>query len=98
MSGCGRESRSARRGYYREPQPPDLNTRSVEGGCLGRGAVRLRPTGRTAGAARLASVPITLDSIFSGLAWALIFGLVVSSAFPLLLVPVVYHGLARKAR
>jgi multidrug efflux pump subunit AcrB len=38
----------------------------------------------------LAAVPITLDPIFSGLAWALIFGLLVSSAFTLVLVPMVY--------
>jgi multidrug efflux pump subunit AcrB len=55
------------------------------------GAVRLRPIVLTAGAAILASIPITLDPIFSGLAWALIFGLVVSSAFTLVLVPVAYH-------
>ena len=54
------------------------------------GAVRLRPIVLTGGAAILASIPITLDPIFSGLAWALIFGLVVSSAFTLVLVPVVY--------
>ena len=38
----------------------------------------------------LAAVPITLDPIFSGLAWALIFGLFVSTAFTLLVVPVTY--------
>jgi multidrug efflux pump subunit AcrB len=38
----------------------------------------------------LAAVPITLDPIFSGLAWALIFGLAVSTTFTLLLIPVVY--------
>ena len=57
------------------------------------GAVRLRPIVLTGGAAILASIPITLDPIFSGLAWALIFGLVVSSAFTLVLVPVVYASL-----
>ena len=54
------------------------------------GLVRLRPILLTAGTALLAAVPITLDPVFSGLAWALIFGLVVSSAFTLLLVPLVY--------
>lgn len=38
----------------------------------------------------LAAIPITLDPIFSGLAWALIFGLLVSTAFTLLVVPVTY--------
>jgi multidrug efflux pump subunit AcrB len=54
------------------------------------GAVRFRPIFLTAGAAMLGAWPITLDPVFSGLAWALIFGLVVSTAFTLLLVPVVY--------
>jgi multidrug efflux pump subunit AcrB len=55
------------------------------------GAVRTRPILLTAGTAMLAAVPITLDPIFSGLAWALIFGLLVSTAFTLLVVPVTYH-------
>ncbi|MDD4892256.1 MAG: efflux RND transporter permease subunit, partial [Phycisphaerae bacterium] len=61
------------------------------------GAVRFRPIFLTAGAAMLAAWPITLDPIFSGLAWALIFGLFVSTAFTLLIVPVVYYmAYARK--
>jgi multidrug efflux pump subunit AcrB len=43
----------------------------------------------------LGAWPITLDPVFSGLAWALIFGLVVSTAFTLVLVPVVYWLLYR---
>ena len=70
------------------------------------GAVRFRPIVLTAGAAMLGAWPITLDPVFSGLAWALIFGLVVSTAFTLILVPVVYwllyenqpgHGLPPKS-
>ncbi|MCC6671703.1 MAG: efflux RND transporter permease subunit [Planctomycetes bacterium] len=67
----------------------------LEEAILRSGAVRLRPIVLTAGAAILAAIPITLDPIFSGLAWALIFGLVVSSLFTLVLVPVVYRGIAR---
>lgn len=55
------------------------------------GAVRTRPIFLTAGTALLAAVPITLDPIFSGLAWALIFGLLVSTAFTLVVVPVTYY-------
>ncbi len=55
------------------------------------GAVRIRPILLTAGTALLAAVPITFDPIFSGLAWALIFGLLVSTAFTLLVVPVAYY-------
>jgi multidrug efflux pump subunit AcrB len=58
---------------------------------LQAGAVRTRPILLTAGTALLAAVPITLDPIFSGLAWALIFGLLVSTAFTLLVVPVAYY-------
>ncbi|MCA8953201.1 MAG: efflux RND transporter permease subunit, partial [Planctomycetes bacterium] len=70
----------------------------IEEAIVESGAVRLRPIVLTALTAILAAVPITLDPIFSGLAWALIFGLVVSSAFTLVLVPVVYYLLARRSR
>lgn len=69
---------------------------SLQDAILQSGALRLRPIVLTAGAAILASIPITLDPIFSGLAWALIFGLVVSSAFTLVLVPVVYWLLEQR--
>ncbi len=52
--------------------------------------VRLRPILLTAGAAMLAAWPITLDPIFSGLAWALIFGLLASMLFTLFVIPVSY--------
>ncbi len=58
---------------------------------LEAGAVRTRPILLTAGTAMLAAIPITLDPIFSGLAWALIFGLFVSTIFTLLVVPVAYY-------
>lgn len=62
----------------------------LEEALVQAGAVRIRPILLTAGAAMLAAWPITLDPIFSGLAWALIFGLVVSTAFTLVIVPVAY--------
>jgi hypothetical protein len=52
--------------------------------------VRLRPILLTAGAATLASIPITLDPIFSGLGWSIIFGLVASTVFTLFVIPVMY--------
>ncbi|MBN1868149.1 efflux RND transporter permease subunit [Candidatus Sumerlaeota bacterium] len=64
---------------------------NLETALLHSGAVRFRPIVLTAGAAMLAAWPITLDPIFSGLAWALIFGLFVSTAFTLLIIPVVYY-------
>jgi multidrug efflux pump subunit AcrB len=64
-------------------------------GLLEAGAVRVRPIALTAAAALLAAIPITRDPIFAGLAWALIFGLVVSTAFTLVVVPIVYHRVYR---
>jgi multidrug efflux pump subunit AcrB len=52
--------------------------------------VRLRPILLTAGAAMLSSIPITLDPIFSGLGWSLIFGLLASTLFTLFVIPVAY--------
>ncbi|MCP3985770.1 MAG: efflux RND transporter permease subunit, partial [bacterium] len=63
---------------------------SFEDALLRAGAVRTRPIALTAGTAMLAAIPIALDPIFSGLAWALIFGLLVSTTFTLVVVPVVY--------
>ncbi|RIK83097.1 MAG: AcrB/AcrD/AcrF family protein [Planctomycetota bacterium] len=59
--------------------------------------VRLRPILLTAGAAMLSSIPITLDPIFSGLGWSLIFGLLASTVFTLFVIPVVYW-LIRRSR
>ena len=54
------------------------------------GALRTRPIFLTSFAAMLAAWPISLDPVFSGLAWALIFGIAVSTFFTLIVVPVVY--------
>jgi multidrug efflux pump subunit AcrB len=62
---------------------------------LESGMSRFRPILLTAGAAMLGAWPITLDPIFSGLAWSLIFGIVASTAFTLVVVPVVLHGIQR---
>lgn len=69
---------------------------SLKEALIEAGAVRFRPILLTAGSAMLGAWPITLDPVFSGLAWSLIFGLVVSTAFTLVLVPVVYWMLYRK--
>jgi len=62
---------------------------------LQSGAIRLRPILLTAATTALGAWPITLDPIFSGLAWALIFGLFASTLFTLLVVPVVYYALLK---
>jgi multidrug efflux pump subunit AcrB len=59
------------------------------------GAVRLRPILLVVAAAMLSSIPITIDPIYSGLAWALIFGLIASTLFTLLVIPLVYWMLYR---
>jgi multidrug efflux pump subunit AcrB len=61
---------------------------------LESGLKRMRPIALTAGAAMLGAWPITLDPIFSGLAWSLIFGIIASTVFSLIVVPVAYYSLA----
>jgi multidrug efflux pump subunit AcrB len=58
---------------------------------LESGAVRFTPILLTAGAAVFGSWVITLDPVFSGLAWSFIFGVFASTVFSLLVVPVVYY-------
>ncbi len=53
-------------------------------------AVRTRPILLTAGTTLLGNWVITLDPIFSGLAWSIIFGIVTSTLFTLIVIPVVY--------
>ncbi len=63
---------------------------------LQSGAIRMRPILLTAATTALGAWPITLDPIFSGLAWTLIFGLFASTLFTLLVIPVTYYALYRK--
>jgi len=57
------------------------------------GAVRFTPILLTAGAAIVGSWVITLDPVFSGLAWSFIFGVFASTVFTLLVVPMVYYAI-----
>jgi multidrug efflux pump subunit AcrB len=70
---------------------------SIKEAILRSGIVRLRPILLTAGTTALGVWPILLDPIFSGLAWALIFGLFASTAFTLLVVPLAYYSFFSKA-
>jgi multidrug efflux pump subunit AcrB len=63
---------------------------------LESGAVRMRPILLTAATTAMGAWPITLDPIFSGLAWTLIFGLFASTLFTLVVIPVTYFALYRK--
>ncbi|MDB9822535.1 efflux RND transporter permease subunit [Deltaproteobacteria bacterium] len=66
---------------------------SLKEAILKSGAVRMRPIVLTALTTALGAWPITLDPIFSGLAWALITGLFASTAFTLIFIPVAYYSL-----
>jgi len=59
---------------------------------LKSGAVRMRPILLTAFTTAIGAFPITLDPVFSGLAWALIFGLFASTLFTLVVIPVTYFA------
>ncbi|MAD89676.1 MAG: acriflavine resistance protein B [Pseudoalteromonas sp.] len=54
------------------------------------GEVRMRPVLLTAGTTLLGNAVIILDPVFSGLALAIMFGIIASTIFSLLVVPVVY--------
>jgi len=58
-------------------------------------AVRTRPILLTAGTTLLANWVITLDPVFSGLAWAIIFGIFASTVFTVIVIPTVYWLLYR---
>ncbi|MDM8517209.1 efflux RND transporter permease subunit [Desulfobacterales bacterium HSG16] len=68
---------------------------SLKESILKSGAIRMRPILLTAGTTALGAWPITLDPIFSGLAWTLIFGLFASTLFTLIIIPVTYYALYR---
>jgi len=67
----------------------------LETAILDSGLVRMRPILLTAGTTAIGAIPITFDPIFSGLAWALIFGLVASTAFTLIVIPTAYYAMFR---
>lgn len=58
-------------------------------------AVRTRPILLTAGTTLLGNWVITLDPVFSGLAWAIIFGIFASTLFTLVVIPTAYWLLFR---
>jgi len=64
--------------------------RSLFDAIMDSRVVRLRPILLTSVSAMLAAAPITLDPVFSGLAWSLIFGLFASTVFTLFVIPVAY--------
>ncbi|WP_394176831.1 efflux RND transporter permease subunit [Thalassotalea litorea] len=63
---------------------------TIKEAILSAGEVRMRPVLLTAGTTLLGNLIITLDPVFNGLALAIIFGIVASTLFSLLVVPMVY--------
>ncbi|RHW77421.1 efflux RND transporter permease subunit [Colwellia sp. RSH04] len=70
---------------------------TIKESLLQAGAVRMRPVLLTAGTTLLGNLIITLDPVFSGLAIAIIFGIISSTIFTLLVVPIVYSLVFDKA-
>jgi multidrug efflux pump subunit AcrB len=70
---------------------------ALEEAILDSVSIRLRPILLTSGAAVLGVLPITTDTVFGGMAWSLIFGLIVSTAFSLFVIPVTYYLVYAKA-
>lgn len=68
---------------------------SLADAIIEAGATRLNPIFLTAASAVLGSMMIVLDPIFSGLAWSFIFGIIASTLFSLVVIPVVYFLLNR---
>ena len=67
------------------------NGMGLQEALLQAGAIRMRPVLLTAGTTLLGNLIITLDPVFSGLAIAIMFGIMSSTLFTLLFVPVVYY-------
>jgi multidrug efflux pump subunit AcrB len=63
---------------------------AVKEALVQAGMIRMRPILLTAGTTMLGNLIITLDPVFNGLALAIIFGIIASTLFTLLVVPIVY--------
>lgn len=61
-------------------------------------AVRTRPIFLTASAGVLSSVVIATDPVWSGLAWALVFGMTASAILSVLAIPIFYASLRESSR
>jgi multidrug efflux pump subunit AcrB len=64
---------------------------AIKAALIAAGTTRMRPVLLTAGTTLLGNLVITLDPVFSGLAIAIIFGIVASTLFSLFVVPLVYY-------
>jgi multidrug efflux pump subunit AcrB len=69
---------------------------SIEEAIIKAGAIRTRPIVLTAAAAILGAAVIAADPVWSGLAWALIFGMTASTALTLMVIPVLFFMVGKK--
>lgn len=70
----------------------------LEEAVLDAGATRFRPIFLTAAALVVGGAVILLDPIFSGLAVSLIFGVVISTALTLVVIPLLYYSAFHKSK
>ena len=70
--------------------------RSLEDAVVRAGAIRARPIALTALAAMIGALFILDDPIFNGLAVSLIFGICISTALTLLVIPVLYYAYLKR--
>lgn len=68
---------------------------AIKEALIQAGAIRMRPILLTAGTTLLGNLVIILDPVFNGLALAIIFGIIASTLFTLLVVPIVYFMVFR---
>jgi hypothetical protein len=61
-------------------------------------AARTRPIFLTAAAGVLSSIVIAADPVWSGLAWALVFGMTASAALSVIAIPLLYERVVRSAK
>jgi len=66
---------------------------SARDAVIEAGAVRFKPILLTAGTSMMGTWVMVLDPIFSGLAWSFIFGILASTVFTLLVVPLIWFRL-----
>lgn len=64
---------------------------ALRNALLKAGTIRMRPVLLTAGTTLLGNIVIALDPVFSGLAIAIIFGIIGSTLFTLFVIPTVYY-------
>ncbi len=70
----------------------------LAGAVIRAASIRARPIALTGLAAMIGALFILDDPIFNGLAISLIFGILVSTALTLLLIPLLYYGYIRRSR